>query len=169
MNRTEKIVSAPPNITWHTTKRGTRISVELILELFIAGWSSKMILERYFTLNIEDIYAVFSYLKDCVQNEFFFPNRKSARRNIGLQCNKNKKGASSPATITSIDIQHFYIRNFTSQFYQEHRKRLSGLRCDRKSRQSSSVLETASKIYRSAATLVIYCFCQCKHRTLLLI
>jgi len=38
--------------------KGTRISVELILELFASGWTSASILESYPTLREDDIKAV---------------------------------------------------------------------------------------------------------------
>ena len=53
--------------------KGTRISVELILELFETGWTSEMIKESYPNVTQDDLRAVFSYLKDCVQHELFFP------------------------------------------------------------------------------------------------
>ena len=53
--------------------KGTRISVELILELFESGWDEKQILESYPSLSVDSIKAVFAYLKDCVQQELYFP------------------------------------------------------------------------------------------------
>ena len=53
--------------------KGTRISVELILELLASGWTETQILESYPNLSTEAIKAVFSYLKDCMQQEFYFP------------------------------------------------------------------------------------------------
>ncbi len=52
--------------------KGTRISVELILELFSAGWTEKQILESYPTLSSESLRAVFTYLQACIQQELFF-------------------------------------------------------------------------------------------------
>jgi len=53
--------------------KGTRISVELILELFEAGWTEKQILESYPSLTSDSIRAVFAYLKDCLKQELYFP------------------------------------------------------------------------------------------------
>jgi uncharacterized protein (DUF433 family) len=53
--------------------KGTRISVELIIELFQSGWTEKQILESYSTLTPDSIRAVFAYLKDCLQQELYFP------------------------------------------------------------------------------------------------
>jgi uncharacterized protein (DUF433 family) len=58
--------------------KNTRISVELILELFETGWTSEMVLESYPNLKSDDLKAVFAYLKDCVQHELFFPFSKAS-------------------------------------------------------------------------------------------
>jgi uncharacterized protein (DUF433 family) len=57
--------------------RGTRISVELILELLSSGWTEDMILKSYPSISHDHIKAVFLYLKDCVQNEYVFPLTQS--------------------------------------------------------------------------------------------
>ncbi len=56
-----------------TIIKNTRISVELILELFAAGWTQEMILESYPNLTAEDVRAVFAYLRECVEQELYFP------------------------------------------------------------------------------------------------
>lgn len=48
--------------------KGTRISVEFILERLVHGWSEDKILESYPHLEKEDIQAVFAYLNDCVKD-----------------------------------------------------------------------------------------------------
>lgn len=58
--------------------KGTRISVELILELNIEGWTDKMILESYPNITNDNLKAVYAYLKDCVEHEFYFPTPKIA-------------------------------------------------------------------------------------------
>ena len=58
--------------------KGTRISVELILELMASGWTEKSILESYPNLSKESLKAVFAYLRDCLEQEFYFPLPKSA-------------------------------------------------------------------------------------------
>jgi len=47
--------------------RGTRISVELILELFAEGWTAEQVLASYPHLTADDLKAVFAYLKECIQ------------------------------------------------------------------------------------------------------
>ncbi|MEZ5058850.1 MAG: DUF433 domain-containing protein [Saprospiraceae bacterium] len=58
--------------------KGTRISVELILELYSGGWSTEEILESYPSLRSEDIRATFAYLKDCISQELFFPIKQAS-------------------------------------------------------------------------------------------
>ncbi|MET0753039.1 MAG: DUF433 domain-containing protein [Pyrinomonadaceae bacterium] len=53
--------------------KNTRISVELILELLEIGWTEEMILESYPKLTAVDLKAVFAYLRECVQQELYFP------------------------------------------------------------------------------------------------
>lgn len=58
--------------------KGTRISVELILELFSNGWTKDSILESYPNITSEQINAIFIYLKECIQEELYFPINKVA-------------------------------------------------------------------------------------------
>jgi uncharacterized protein (DUF433 family) len=63
----EKILAGKPVI------KGTRISVELILELLSNGWTEAMILESYPNLKSDDIKAIFAYLREGVEQELYFP------------------------------------------------------------------------------------------------
>ena len=67
------IVSDPKILVGKPTIKGTRISVELILELFGSGWTESQILESYPSLTTDSLRAVFAYLKDCLQQELYFP------------------------------------------------------------------------------------------------
>lgn len=73
MNWQEYIISDPKILIGKPTIKGTRISVELILELFSLGWTQEQILDSYPSLSPESLKAVFAYLKDCVQQELYFP------------------------------------------------------------------------------------------------
>ena len=73
MNWQQHIVSDQNILLGKPTIKGTRISVELILELFSLGWTETQILESYPSISGESIRAVFSYLKDCIKQEFYFP------------------------------------------------------------------------------------------------
>ena len=74
----EYIVSDNDILLGKPTIRNSRISVELILELLSIGWTEEMIFESYPQLKPIHLQAVFSYLKECMQHEFFFPLSKSA-------------------------------------------------------------------------------------------
>ena len=73
MNWRDHIHSDETILAGKPVVKGTRISVELLLELFSAGWTEQMILESYPNIKSEDIKAVYLYLHDCIQNELFFP------------------------------------------------------------------------------------------------
>ena len=73
MNWQEYIISDKQILLGKPTIKGTRISVELVLELFSTGWTEKQILDSYPSLSPESLRAVFAYLKDCIQQELYFP------------------------------------------------------------------------------------------------
>lgn len=72
MNWQEHIVSDKNILLGKPTIKGTRLSVELILELLSNGWSEQMLYDSYPNLTETQLQAVFAYLKDCIQNELFF-------------------------------------------------------------------------------------------------
>lgn len=78
MNWREHIVSDKDILLGKPTIKGTRISVELILELLANGWTERQILESYPSITDQSLKAVFAYLKDCIQQELIFPLPKSA-------------------------------------------------------------------------------------------
>ena len=73
MNWEDHIISDPEVLLGKPTLKGTRISVELILELFSKGWPEQQILESYPSLSIDSLRSVFTYLKECIQQELYFP------------------------------------------------------------------------------------------------
>jgi uncharacterized protein (DUF433 family) len=78
MNWQAHIHSDPSILLGKPVIKGTRISVELILELYELGWTNAQIQESYTTINQEDLRAVFAYLKDCIQQEMYFPLMQTA-------------------------------------------------------------------------------------------
>lgn len=74
----DHIHSDPKILLGKPTIKGTRLSVELMLELMAAGWTNEMILESYPTLKQEDLIAVFLYLRECITHELYFPLSKTA-------------------------------------------------------------------------------------------
>ncbi len=73
MNWQDYIVSDKQVLLGKSTIKGTRISVELVLELFSNGRTEKQIIESYPSVSAETLRAVFTYLKDCIQQELYFP------------------------------------------------------------------------------------------------
>ncbi|HAN79270.1 MAG TPA: hypothetical protein DCQ31_16635 [Bacteroidales bacterium] len=67
-----KILNGKPII------KSTRISVELILELFALGWTYEMIFESYPQLSIEQIRSVFLFLKENLETDRYFSFAKTA-------------------------------------------------------------------------------------------
>ncbi len=73
MDWQEHIISDSQILLGKPAIKGTRISVELILELFATGWTEKQVLESYPSISAESLRAVFAYLKECIQQELYFP------------------------------------------------------------------------------------------------
>jgi uncharacterized protein (DUF433 family) len=63
----EAILSGKPVV------KGTRISVEQVIDHLASGWSNTDILENYPSLEPEDIYACLDYASALVHEERFYP------------------------------------------------------------------------------------------------
>ncbi|MEQ9098923.1 MAG: DUF433 domain-containing protein [Imperialibacter sp.] len=68
MNWQDRIVSDKNILLGKPTIKGTRISVEFVLDRLANGWTEHMLLENYPHLTKEDLQAVFGYLNDCVKD-----------------------------------------------------------------------------------------------------
>ena len=53
--------------------KGTRISVEFILDLLANGWTTENILKNYPQLKQEDIFAVLKYATEILTEEKVYP------------------------------------------------------------------------------------------------
>jgi uncharacterized protein (DUF433 family) len=71
MNWQEHIHSDPTVLLGKPIIKGTRLSVEMILELFEKGWTKEMILASYPKLSDMSIKAVFGYVKDRLQGKSY--------------------------------------------------------------------------------------------------
>ena len=69
----ERIVIDPAVLVGKPVVRGTRISVEWVVDLLAAGWSFEQILENYPHLTREDIQACLSYASELLHSEKIFP------------------------------------------------------------------------------------------------
>ncbi len=56
--------------------KGTRISVDFILNLFAQGWDEEKILKNYSQLKKEDLRAVFDYAYQVIKDEQIIPFSK---------------------------------------------------------------------------------------------
>jgi uncharacterized protein (DUF433 family) len=79
MDWSERIVSDPEVLVGKPTIKGTRLSVELILDRLADGWTENDLLESYPRLTKEDLQAVFAYLQECMQDGLLF-NRDLATK-----------------------------------------------------------------------------------------
>jgi len=52
--------------------KGTRISVEHIINLLASGWTEQQILENYPRLTKEKLQAVFAYIKDIIKDGLIY-------------------------------------------------------------------------------------------------
>jgi uncharacterized protein (DUF433 family) len=62
-----KILVGKPVVT------GTRISVELVIDLLAAGWTQEQVLDSYPNLTAEDIRACLAYAAELLHSEKVFP------------------------------------------------------------------------------------------------
>lgn len=69
----ERIIIDPNILTGKPVVRGTRISVELVVELLAAGWSHAQIIASYPHLSEEDIRACLAYASELLREEKVYP------------------------------------------------------------------------------------------------
>jgi uncharacterized protein (DUF433 family) len=80
MDWRDHIVTDPAILCGKPTLKGTRLSVEFVLDLLAAGWDMPSIHTQYPNLTDERIRAVHAYVADIIRNERFYllPPAKSA-------------------------------------------------------------------------------------------
>jgi len=71
----ERIAIDPKVLQGKPIIRGTRISVELILELLASGWTEEAITENYPQIRKEDISAALHYAHSLLKDEAVYPYR----------------------------------------------------------------------------------------------
>ena len=64
-----RIVANPDVLVGKPVIKGTRISVELVIDLLAAGYTPQQIIEQYDHLTAEDIRACLAYAKEVIQAE----------------------------------------------------------------------------------------------------
>lgn len=78
MDWRKRIISDQDILLGKPVVKGTRISVELILELLAEGWTETQVLESYPNITKDDLKAVFAYLRDGMHQSMYIPLRRSA-------------------------------------------------------------------------------------------
>jgi len=73
MNWHDRINIYPKVLVGKPVIKGTRISVEFLMDLLANGWSSEQILKNYPQLATEDIQAALHYAAEAVKQEHVYP------------------------------------------------------------------------------------------------
>ena len=73
MSLPDRIAVDPKILAGKPVVRGTRISVELVVDLLASGWSHAQILASYPHLSEEDIRACLAYAGELLREEKVFP------------------------------------------------------------------------------------------------
>lgn len=71
MDWKERIVVDPDVAFGKPRIKGTRISVDFLMDLFAAGWSEETVLQNYPHLTREDLQAVFALAAEVLAEEDF--------------------------------------------------------------------------------------------------
>ncbi len=58
--------------------KGTRVSVDHLINLFAQGWSENQILENYPRLTKDSLQAVFAYVHECMQDGLLMTTLKKS-------------------------------------------------------------------------------------------
>lgn len=69
----DRISIDPKVLVGKAVIKGTRISVEFLMELLANGWSHEQILQSYPHLKQEDIHAALHYATEVVKQEHVYP------------------------------------------------------------------------------------------------
>jgi uncharacterized protein (DUF433 family) len=64
-----RIVADPDVLVGKPVIKGTRISVELVIDLLAAGYTREQIVQQYDHLTLEDIQACLAYAREVIRSE----------------------------------------------------------------------------------------------------
>ncbi len=73
MNWQDRIIVDPKILVGKPVVKGTRIAVELVVELLAKGWTQEQVLESYPHLTVEDIRACLAYASEVLHSERVYP------------------------------------------------------------------------------------------------
>jgi uncharacterized protein (DUF433 family) len=69
----DRITVDPKILVGKPVVKGTRIAVELVVDLLAKGWTQEQILDSYPHLTVEDIRACLSYATEVLHSERVYP------------------------------------------------------------------------------------------------
>lgn len=69
-----RIALSPDVLAGKPVVRGTRLSVEFVIDLMASGWSEPDILSNYPNLTHDDIMACLAYARDMLRSEKVYPS-----------------------------------------------------------------------------------------------
>lgn len=68
-------ITADPNVmVGKPVVKGTRITVEWVLDLLGGGWTNEQILDQFPHLSLPDIHACLVFAREAVRNERVYPS-----------------------------------------------------------------------------------------------
>jgi uncharacterized protein (DUF433 family) len=73
MDWRDHITVDPQILVGKPVVKGTRISVELVIDLLAAGWTEQQVLASYPTLKADDVRACLAYASEILHSEKVFP------------------------------------------------------------------------------------------------
>jgi len=73
MSAADRILIDPRILAGKPIVRGTRLSVDFLLELLAQGWTKEQLLQNYPQLTSEDIQAVLQYAADVLKEARVYP------------------------------------------------------------------------------------------------
>ena len=76
INWQERIHSDPQVLVGKPVIKGTRLSVEFLLERLASGWTPQDLVENYPRLHAQDIQALFAYALESLNDGLLYPVSK---------------------------------------------------------------------------------------------
>lgn len=71
-----RIVADPDVLVGKPVIKGTRIAVELVMDLLAAGYSTRQILDQYDHLTPDDLQACLAYAREVIRSERVYAVKK---------------------------------------------------------------------------------------------
>ena len=73
MSWPDRIVIDPDILVGKPVVKGTRIAVELVIDLLARGWSHEQVMQQYDHINVEDIQVCLAYASEILKSEKVYP------------------------------------------------------------------------------------------------